>query len=155
MNLPPPVWGPFFWHTIHIVALGYPKEPTYTDKRAAKEFYESLVFLIPCGICREHYAKHLQAKPISTYLDSRKDLFKWTIMIHNEVNQMLKKPSWTEQEVIDYYVRLGKRNRSPIWTKEDMKEIDIASFMKGFFTGTAGLGALAGAVWFVNKYLLE
>ena len=42
MQFPPSVWGPFFWHTIHIVALGYPKNPTYTDKKCAKEFYESL-----------------------------------------------------------------------------------------------------------------
>ena len=42
MQFPPSVWGPFFWHTIHIVALGYPKSPTYTDKKCAKEFYESL-----------------------------------------------------------------------------------------------------------------
>ena len=154
MQLSPQVWGPFFWHTIHIVALGYPKEPNYTDKRAAKEFVESLAFLIPCGICREHYAKHLQANPISTYLDSRKDFFKWTIMIHNEVNKMLNKPIWSEQEVIDYYVRLGKRDRSPVWKKEDMKEIDVQSFIRGFFTGTAGIAVLGGSVWAVNKYFL-
>ena len=101
MQFPPAVWGPFFWHTIHIAALGYPKEPTYTDKRTAKEFYESFAFLLPCGVCREHYSKHLHANPIATFLDTRKDLLKWTIMIHNEVNRMLNKPVWTEQEVID------------------------------------------------------
>lgn len=155
MQLSPNVWGPFFWHTIHIVALGYPKEPTYTDKKSAKDFYESLAFLIPCAVCREHYAKHLQTHPISTFLDSRKDLFKWTVMIHNEVNIMLQKPIWTEQEVIDYYVRLGKRDRSPVWRKEDMKEVDVASFTKGFFTGTAGLAVLGTSIWAINKYLLE
>jgi hypothetical protein len=154
MQFPPAVWGPFFWHTIHIVALGYPKEPNYTDKRAAKEFYESLSFLLPCGVCREHYSKHLHANPITTFLDTRKDLLTWTIMIHNEVNKMLNKPLWTEQEVIDYYIRLGKRERSPVWKKEDMKEVDVQSFVRGFFTGTAGLVALGGAVWAVNKYLV-
>lgn len=76
-------------------------------------------------------------------------------MIHNQVNVMLKKPTWTEQEIIDYYMRIGKRNRSPIWTKEDMKEVDATSFMRGFFTGTVGIGTLIGAVWVVNKYLLN
>ena len=154
MQLSPNVWGPFFWHTIHITALGYPKEPTYTDKRVAKEFVESLAFLLPCAVCREHYAKHLQAKPISTFLDSRADFFKWTVMMHNEVNKTLKKPEWTEQEVIDYYVRLGKRDRSPVWRKEDMKEVDVQSFVRGFFVGTAGLATLGGAVWVINKYLV-
>jgi hypothetical protein len=41
-RIPPTTWGPFFWHTIHIIALGYPKNPTYTDKKCVKEFYESL-----------------------------------------------------------------------------------------------------------------
>lgn len=154
MQFPPAVWGPFFWHTIHIVALGYPKEPNYTDKRAAKEFYESLSFLLPCGVCREHYSKHLQANPITTFLDTRKDLLTWTILIHNEVNKMLNKPTWTEQEVIDYYIRLGKRERSPVWKKEDMKEVDVQSFVRGFFTGTAGLAALGATVWVVNKYVI-
>jgi len=154
MQFPPMVWGPFFWHTIHIVALGYPKEPTYTDKRAAKEFYEAFAFLLPCGVCRDHYTQHLRAHPIGPFLDSRRDLLKWTIMIHNEVNKMLNKPVWTEQEVIDYYTRLGKRERSPVWTKEDMKEVDVASFVRGFLTGTAGLSLLGGAVWVINKYLI-
>ena len=25
MKIPPAVWGPLFWHTIHITALGYPQ----------------------------------------------------------------------------------------------------------------------------------
>ena len=59
MNIPPEVWGPFFWHTIHITALGYSNKPTYAQKKAAKEFYESLSVMIPCPVCREHLKKHL------------------------------------------------------------------------------------------------
>jgi hypothetical protein len=151
MQFPPSVWGPFFWHTIHIVALGYPKNPTYTDKKCAKEFYESLAFLLPCSICREHYKEHLQTKPISTFLDSRTDLIKWTIQIHNKVNQMLGKPEWTLEEVLSYYEKVGARNRSPVWTKEDMKEVDYASFMKGFLTGSVVLSVVGGVIYAVNK----
>jgi hypothetical protein len=151
MQFPPSVWGPFFWHTIHIVALGYPKNPTYTDKKCAKEFYESLAFLIPCSICREHYKEHLQAKPIAPFLDSRTDLIKWTIQIHNKVNQMLGKPEWTLEEVLSYYEKVGARNRSPVWTKEDMKEVDYASFMKGFLTGSVVLSAVGGVIYAVHK----
>ena len=154
MHVPPEVWGPFFWHTIHIVALGYPKDPNYTDKRAAKEFFSALAFLIPCAVCRDHYSKHMHTHPITTFLDTRKDLLRWTIIIHNEVNKTLEKPAWTEQEVIDYYVRLGKRDRSPVWRKEDMKEVDVQSFVRGFLTGTAGLVMLGSTVWAVNKYLV-
>lgn len=151
MNFPPSVWGPFFWHTIHIVALGYPKNPTYTDKKCAKEFYESLAFLLPCAVCREHYKEHLSKNPLTPFLDSRSDLLKWTIIIHNAVNKMLGKPEWTEPEVISYYERLGRRNRSPVWTKEDMKEVDYHSFVKGFITGTAILGTVGGGLYLFTK----
>lgn len=151
MHFPPSVWGPFFWHTMHIVALGYPKNPTYTDKKCAKEFYESLAFLLPCSICREHYKEYLQEKPISTFVDSRTDLIKWTIQIHNKVNKMLGKPEWTLEEVLSYYEKVGARNRSPVWTKEDMKEVDYSSFMKGFLTGSVVLSVVGGVIYAVNK----
>jgi hypothetical protein len=151
MQFPPSVWGPFFWHTIHIVALGYPKNPTYTDKKCAKEFYESFAFLLPCSICREHYKEYLQEKPISTFLDSRTDLIKWTIQIHNKVNKMLGKSEWTLEEVLSYYEKVGARNRSPVWTKEDMKEVDYASFVKGFLTGSVILSVVGGVIYAVNK----
>lgn len=151
MEFPPTVWGPFFWHTIHIVALGYPKNPTYTDKKCAKEFYESLAFLLPCGICRQHYAEHLAQNPLTPFLDSRTDLLKWTIDIHNKVNKMLGKPEWTQPEVIAYYERLGRRNRSPVWTKEDMTEVDYKSFVKGFITGGGILSGICCIIYFVNR----
>lgn len=151
MQFPPSVWGPFFWHTIHIVALGYPKNPTYTDKKCAKEFYESLTFLLPCAVCREHYKEHLKKNPLTPYLDSKKDLLRWTIMIHNEVNKMLGKPEWTEMEVLAYYERLGQRDRSPVWTKEDMKEVDYRSFVRGFITSTAILGFIGGIYFITHR----
>jgi len=151
MQFPPSVWGPFFWHTMHIVALGYSKNPTYTDKKCAKEFYESLAFLLPCSICREHYKEYLQEKPISTFLDSRTDLIKWTVQIQNKVNKMLGKPEWTLEEVLSYYEKVGARNRSPVWTKEDMKEVDYASFVKGFLTGSVVLSVIGGVMYAVHK----
>jgi len=151
MQFPPSVWGPFFWHTIHIVALGYSKNPTYTDKKCAKDFYESLAYLIPCPVCREHYKEHLTSKPISTFLDSRTDLIKWTIDIHNKVNKAAGKPEWTLEEVLAYYEKIGTRNRSPIWTKEDMNEVDYRSFIKGFITGSIILSTVGGVVYFLQR----
>ena len=143
--------GALFWHTIHIVALGYSKNPTYTDKKCAKEFYESLAYLLPCSICREHYREHLTKHPITTFLDSRTDLIKWTVMIHNHVNKMLGKVEWTLEEVLTYYEKVGARNRSPVWTKEDMNEVDHRSFVKGFLTGSVILSAIGGVAYFVNR----
>lgn len=151
MHLPPTVWGPFFWHTMHIVAIGYSKHPTYTDKKCAKEFFESLVFLIPCAICREHYKEHLTEKPITPFLDSREDLLKWTVEIHNKVNALSKKPQWTVQEVLTYYERLGSRGRSPVWSKQDMNEVDNRSFIRGFITGILTVTVCGGIMYVVKK----
>lgn len=151
MNFPPDVWGPFFWHTIHIVAFGYPQKPTYAQKKAAKEFYESLSILIPCPICREHYVQHLEKLPLTPHLDSRKDLFKWTVVLHNEVNTMLKKPVWTEQEVIAYYKRLGARGKSPVISHKDFEEADWRAYLQGIGIGAGGVLTLGGILYLASK----
>jgi len=151
MHIPPETWGPFFWHTIHITALGYPQEPSHAHKKAAKEFYESLNILIPCPICREHYQEHLEKYPITPHLDKRLDLFRWTLLLHNEVNKSLKKPEFTEAQVIEYYSRLGKRGRSPVVTSGDFADADYKAFIRGLGIGIA-VSATAGTVfWLMGK----
>ena len=150
MHIPPDTWGPFFWHTIHIAALGYPQDPSYAQKRAAKEFFDSLKFMIPCAICREHYITHLEKYPISPHLDRRSDLFRWTILLHNEVNKTLQKPVKTEAEVLQYYSRIGHRGRSPVWTPEDFVEADWAARLQGIGIGLGLAVALGGVYWLVN-----
>jgi hypothetical protein len=148
MKLPPSVWGPLFWHTIHITALGYPQNPSYAQKRAAKEFYESLSFLIPCPVCREHYQNHLQRLPITPHLDTRQDLFKWTVELHNEVNTLLGKPRLLESEVIYYYRRIGARGKNPVINQDILDEMDLRSVIKGASIG-AGIVLVAGSLlWF-------
>jgi hypothetical protein len=71
--------------------------------------------------------------------------------IHNSVNKTIGKPEWLESEVITYYEKLGQRNRSPIWTREDMKEVDYRSFVKGFITGSITLIGIGGVIYCINK----
>jgi FAD-linked sulfhydryl oxidase len=150
-HIPPTTWGPFFWHTIHLVALGYPNTPTYAEKRAAKEFYESLVHLIPCPTCKIHYADHLKNKPITPSLDSRKDLFQWTIDIHNEVNKDLGKPLYTDADAIAFYNKLGSLGRSPVYTPEDVHSLYFAQIAK-YGTGALVVAAITGvALYYFSK----
>lgn len=151
MQLPPSVWGPFFWHTMHISALGYPQKPSYNQKKAAKEFYEALVFLIPCPICREHYSQFLQQNPVAPSLDRREDLFKWTVDLHNSVNKQLGKPRFTESESIAFYSRLGALGRSPVITTEDFAEADMRAILRGFGLGVAVTAVCGATVWWVSK----
>lgn len=151
MRFPPTVWGPIFWMTIHITALGYSQTPTYAEKRAAKEFFEGLQFLLPCSICREHYAEHIKAKPISPFLDSRADLFKWTVELHNTVNEKLGKPKLTEAEALQYISRLGARGRNPLWSSAEMQEVDTASFMRGVIAASVAAGIVGAAFYWHSR----
>jgi hypothetical protein len=150
MRFPPAVWGPVFWLTIHITALGYPEKPTYAQKRAAKEYFEGLQFLLPCPQCREHYKEHLQKNPISPALDNRRDLFEWTVRVHNSVNKMLGKPTTTESQALEYFSRLGGRGKSPILRAQDFSEIDMASFAKGFSAAAAICGVAGAVLWYMR-----
>lgn len=151
MHIPPEVWGPFFWHTIHITALGYPSEPSYNHKKSAKDFYESLKLLIPCPVCSEHYITHMKKYPITPHLDRREDLFRWTLLLHNEVNKSLDKAPLTYSEVIKYYERLGERKRSPIWTRDDFAEADWAARIQGLCTGIFLTGVLGTVTFLLRK----
>jgi hypothetical protein len=151
MHIPPDAWGPFFWHTMHITALGYPMEPSHAHKKAAKEFYESLKILIPCPICKEHYNAHLEKYPLTPHLDRRSDLFRWTILLHNEVNKILNKPPYTETQAIQYYGRLGERGRSPVITPDDFLEADYNAFTRGLGIGVLATMTLGGVFWLLEK----
>lgn len=100
--LPPDTWGPIFWNTMHIVALGYSMTPSEEEKTAAKQFYESLVYLIPCPVCRVHYKAHLVTLPVMDALSNRSDLIEWTWKIHNMVNIELGKATITMDQFLDY-----------------------------------------------------
>ena len=126
-------------------------KPSHAHKKAAKEFYESLKILIPCPICKEHYNTHMEKYPISPHLDNRNDLFRWTVLLHNEVNKLLKKPPFTETQAIQYYTRLGARGRSPVYTPNDFLEADYAAFLRGLGLGIGVCVALGGAFWLLEK----
>jgi len=151
-RIPPSTWGPFYWHTIHITALGYPKEPTYAEKRAGKEFFESLLHLLPCPVCRVHYANHLKSNPISPSLDSREDLFRWTVNLHNTVNKDLGKPEVTELEAISFYHSLGDLGRSPVWTPEDIQSIHFKEALKLAGVVLVGGAVMGGAYYALTQY---
>ena len=151
MHIPPESWGPFFWHTIHIVALGYPMEPSHAHKKAAREFYEALKILIPCPICKDHYIQHLEKYPLTPHLDRRTDLLRWTILLHNQVNKSLNKREYTEAEVIEYYRRLGERGKSPVIKMDDFIAADTRSFVQGLGIGLATAIALAGILFVLDK----
>jgi hypothetical protein len=92
----------------------------------------------------------MEKYPITPHLDRRADLFKWTVLLHNEVNKSLGKQPFTENQVIKGYARLGQLKRSPIWTPDDFAEADWKARAQGVALGV-GVTGLAGLVlWMVS-----
>jgi hypothetical protein len=85
----PSIWGPILWNTMHIVSLGYPDDPASEVQHAATSFYNSLSFLIPCPVCRDHYTQHIREMPPA--VESKKALVEWVWTLHNRVNRDIGK----------------------------------------------------------------
>jgi len=102
-SLKPDIWGPGGWKFIHYVSLGYPDKPSTVDKQNYKNFYTSLQHILPCGKCAENYSLNLKNYPIDSHLGSRDTLVKWTIDIHNQVNNELNKKELNYDEALSLY----------------------------------------------------
>jgi|SRR3990172_12347904 len=83
-------WGPPTWNIIHIVAAAY--EPSY--KYSMISFLHSLPELLPCDNCKENLLAEYKKLPFGAdcFKDNR-NMFLWTFLLHNNVNNKLKKPT--------------------------------------------------------------
>ena len=129
----PKIWGPPFWFVIHTIAFYYPENPTFNEKRHMFEYFQNLQYVIPCPICRRHYAKTFQEHPITPYLDSKNSLVEWTVNLHNIVNKSKGKPTKSLSEVIKHYEKVYSRNQfscNAIKDQNDLEEWDTYSSTK-------------------------
>lgn len=100
----PSLWGPHVWRALHFIALGYPENPDAIVQAQYRDFYLNFWKFIPCMKCSINYKRHLQEIPyIDTYLQSPKELFQWTWMMHNIVNRELGKPEWDFEKAYEHY----------------------------------------------------
>ena len=97
------IWGPPAWTFLHTVTYNYPENPTDDDKRNFYNFFMSLQHVLPCNKCKAHYRQNIQKYDLSESLDSRENLVKWLIDLHNNVNKDNGKPIWSYSEVYNKY----------------------------------------------------
>lgn len=87
------IWGPDLWKVLHRYSLAYPRnQPPEETQKAARAFYNSHKYLLPCPYCRAHYAKYFDEHFTDETTKSRASLVKWVFDLHNEVNKRLGKP---------------------------------------------------------------
>jgi hypothetical protein len=107
MGVSPKHWGKEAWKFIHWVALTYPHKPTDQDKKNYLRFFESLQDVLPCPICAEHFKRNMKDYPIN--LESNKQLFNWTVDIHNLVNKQNGKKTLTFDQAFSEVTQQNKR----------------------------------------------
>ena len=83
------MWGPELWKEIHNYAKNW-----NGNKYEAMQYYRSIPKKIPCQECRKNWMHHIQICPIR--MENKKELYKWTVDMHNLVNIELGKPIYHE-----------------------------------------------------------
>ena len=98
-------WGKDGWKFLHSIAYCY-KE----NEKSYQQFFKSIQHVLPCIYCRRSYKKYITELPVDT-----KHLTKWLYMIHNRVNEKLRKQGYNLKtdpslaEVDEYYNNLTLR----------------------------------------------
>lgn len=108
----PLFWGMPGWFFIHAVALGYPTNPTETDKQMYASFFQILATVLPCSICGKHFYENMTKNPIR--LDNKMELFAWTVEMHNFVNESKGRRKLTTEEAYEEFKKNGEafKNKS-------------------------------------------
>ena len=106
----PSIWGPSGWHFLHSVASCYPERPTETEIQHYLVFFNSIGPVLPCKLCRSHYADYLARHPLDKALRSgREALVLWWFRFHNFVRRRLGKKPYTRQNLPQYFEqKVGK-----------------------------------------------
>lgn len=123
----PNIWGPPAWTFLHSVTLNYPDNPSSEHKTNYKNFFESLGDVLPCPTCKKHYKENIIKHPIR--LDSKDDLTKWLVDIHNKVNEQNDKTIFSYKEFNDKYEKLYSENKIN-WFKIALFVVLIALIFK-------------------------
>ena len=103
-------WGKHGWIFLHYITINYPIYPTEIDKNNYFIFFDSLKNTLPCDLCKNNYIKHLKKYPLQNALQSRNNLIKWLIDIHNETNKLLNKPILSYSKALKKLDKIDNKN---------------------------------------------
>lgn len=147
----PKIWGKYLWTSIHVIALGYPDEPSEQDKINFKDFFSNLWKVIPCQRCAENYKRHLIELPLDNALESNTALFKWTVELHNIVNKELHKPTISISQAEQIFAHLARGDHSVLGGVDKRWE-QLALYVTYGVVAAIVLGIIS---WFIIKLYLS
>jgi Erv1 / Alr family len=102
MGLCPKSFGPYFWGAFHLACLAN------VDKEALKTFIETYQMVLPCFGCRMHFSQLLAEYPIPD-----QDVFRWSVDIHNIVNQRIDKPVMSYEDALAHWLSGCEPEKAP------------------------------------------
>lgn len=90
----PRVWGQQYWSVLHYMSAHYPENPTPQEKNEMKQFLLCFPVILPCKKCQYHYKCFVKDhyEMLDDICQSRENLFKFFVDLHNQVNQRNQKP---------------------------------------------------------------
>ncbi|MEX0595249.1 MAG: ERV1/ALR-related protein [Candidatus Paceibacterota bacterium] len=96
----PKIWGRAGWIFLISTVADYPSNPGIDMQYNYNRYFLHLKWVLPCEICRDNYEEHFRKWPIDQYLKSRAALFRWIMIMYNEVQTSLNKKTKGPQELL-------------------------------------------------------
>lgn len=144
MGLTPDGWGPYFWATLHLSALGAPSTIDTIQASGLRSFYTALPWVIPCQSCSDHLKETLQKLPLTEeVLKGGASLFEWTVALHNEVNRLLGKNSVSVEKARSFWMKVAE-NAYPPFRQDSVETNHGSKIIWGIL-----LLLLIGVLWFL------
>lgn len=82
-NINPKLWGPPAWRFLDMVVMSYPDVADLNDQVSMSAFVESLVYALPCALCRNNTMSFIQSHPPMAYMSGRLSLQRWFLLLKN------------------------------------------------------------------------
>lgn len=83
-------WGPSGWKLLHLITFDYMRRDKFHSREVSlnyREFFKTLPYVLPCKFCRSSLTDYYRQHPFRASQDMRK----WMYLIHNCVNDKLRK----------------------------------------------------------------
>jgi FAD-linked sulfhydryl oxidase len=108
MGIDPTIWGSKMWAMIHLISLQAPENIDANVRNSYYMFFTMMPYVLPCDKCREHWLEHVRQHPIEDALDTRDDLFRWSVDMHNLVNRSLGKPEVSYDAALEHWTGVSR-----------------------------------------------
>ncbi len=102
-------WGPYLWFIFHTLAQKAGKQTNGItmgdEQRAWPLFMKSVVLIIPCPYCKDHFQDYLKKNPFDLPMDYyawNEYIVDWFYNFHEAVNARLGKPSFPKEGLKRY-----------------------------------------------------